>query len=110
KVAGAVSAYTPLDKESQLLDNPKKVVLSHHIASLLDAAENKAAIVETIFSRSFPNGWSGSLADILEVRAEAFAELLNHDSSEVREMAKTKLSHLNRSIRENREREAEQYN
>ncbi|MBY8318135.1 hypothetical protein KW543_20475 [Vibrio fluvialis] len=110
KVAGAVSAYTPLDKESQLLDNPKKVVLSHHIASLLDAAENKAAIVETIFSRSFPNGWSGSLADILEVRAEAFAELLNHDSPEVREMAKTKLSHLNRSIRENREREAEQYN
>ncbi|EMX4201873.1 TPA: hypothetical protein ACIYP1_004542 [Escherichia coli] len=110
KVAGAVSAYTPLDKESQLLDNPKKVVLSHHIASLLDAAENKAAIVETIFSRSFPNLWSGSLADILEVRAEAFAELLNHDSPEVREMAKTKLSHLNRSIRENREREAEQYN
>ncbi len=110
KVAGAVSVYTPLDKESQPLDNPKKVVLSHHIASLLDAAENKAEMVETIFSKSFPCVWSGSLADILEVRAEAFAELLNHDSPEVREMAKTKLSHLNRSIRESREREAEQYN
>ncbi len=110
KVAGAVSAYTSLDKESQPLDNPKKVVLSHHITSLLDAAENKVAIVETIFSRSFPSGWSGSLADILEVRSEAFADLLNHVSPEVREIARTKLSLLNRSIRENREREAEEYN
>ena len=110
KVAGAVSAYTSLDKESQPLDNPKKLVLSHHITSLLDAAENKVAIVETIFSRSFPSGWSGSLADILEVRSEAFADLLNHVSPEVREIARTKLSLLNRSIRENREREAEEYN
>ncbi|MDW1317920.1 hypothetical protein AB9B33_25035, partial [Klebsiella pneumoniae] len=60
--------------------------------------------------RTFPSGWSGSLADILEVRSEAFAVLLNHVSPEVREMAKTKLSLLNRSIRENREREAEEYN
>ncbi|MFN4501036.1 hypothetical protein ACK3XA_29190 [Klebsiella grimontii] len=110
KVAGAVSAYTSLDKESQPPDNPKKVILSHHITSLLDAAENKAAIVETIYSRSFPGGWSGSLADILEVRLEAFEVLLNHVSPEVREMAKTKLSLLNRSIRESRASEAEEYN
>ncbi|MFQ1781548.1 hypothetical protein ACK377_02820 [Aeromonas veronii] len=110
KVAGAVSAYTSLDKESQPLDNPKKVILSHHITSLLDVAENKVAIVETIFSRSFPCGWSGSLSDILEVRSEAFSELLTHMSPEVREVAKTKLSLLNRAIRENRESEAEEYN
>lgn len=110
KVAGAVSAYSSLDKESQPLDNPKKVTLSHHITSLLDAAENKVAIVETIFSRSFPSVWSKPLADILEVRSEAFAELLDHVSPEMREMVKTKLSLLNRSIRENRECEAEEYN
>lgn len=110
KIAGAVSAYTSLDKELHLLNNPKKLTLSHQITSLLDAAENKIAIVEVIFNKSFPNGWSGSLADILEVRAEAFAELLNHSSPEVREIAKIKLSHLNRSIRENREREVEEYN
>ena len=51
-----------------------------------------------------------ALADILEVRSEAFADLLNHVSPEVREIARTKLSLLNRSIRENREREAEEYN
>lgn len=110
KVAGAVSAYTSLDKELQPLDNPKKVILSHHISSLLDAAENKVEIVEAIFSRSYPSGWSGSLADILEVRSEAFAELLTHVSPEVREVAKTKLSLLNRAIRENRESEVEEYN
>lgn len=110
KVAGAVSVYTSLDKEARPLGNPNKVILSHHIRSLLDAADNKAAIVEIMFSRSFPDGWSGSLADILEVRSEAFSDLLNHVSPEVREMAKIKLSLLNRSIRENREREAEEYN
>ena len=110
KVAGAVSAYTSLDKESQSLENPQQVALSQHVLSLLEAAENKAAIVETIFSKSFPTGGIESLADILEIRSKAFAELLNHTSSEVQEMAKTKLSLLNRSIVENREREAAEYN
>jgi hypothetical protein len=110
KVAGAVSAYTSLDRESQALGNPKKVALSKHITSLLDAAEDKGAIVETIFSRTFPSGWSGSLADILEVRSKAFAELLTQDSPEVQKIAKAKLSLLDRSIRENRCRESDEYN
>lgn len=110
KVAGAVSAYISLDKESNELGNPKQVVLSQHIISILNVAENKVAIVETIFARTFPRGWSDSLADILEVRSQAFAELLNHASSEVREIAKTKLSLLMGSIRENRELETDEYN
>ena len=110
KVAGAVSAYTSLDKESQTHDNPSKVGLSKHILSLLDAAEDKVAIVETIFSRTSPVSGSGSRADILEVRSKAFAELLNHGSPEVQEMAKTKLSLLNRSVSEDREREAKKCN
>ncbi|WP_394389085.1 hypothetical protein [Shewanella woodyi] len=110
EVAGAVSAYTSLDNKAQPLDNPKKVTLSKHIRSLLGAAEDKVAIVETIFSRTFPSGWSGSLADILETRSKAFAELLNQDSTEVKEIAKAKLSLLDRSIRENRERDSDEYN
>ena len=110
KVAGAVSAYTSIDKKSQYLENPKEVALSRHITSLLDAAEDKVAIVETIFSRTFPSGWSGSLADILEVRAKAFAELSNNDSPEVQEIVKAKLSLLNKSIRENRDHESDEYN
>lgn len=110
KVAGAISAYTSLDKETQTLENPKKVALSEHITSLLDAADDKAAIVKTIYFRTFPGGWSGSLADILEVRSKAFAELLNHDLPEVHKIAKAKLSLLDRSIRENRKRDSNEYN
>lgn len=109
KVAGAVSAYVSLDKELQTLE-PKKVALSEHITSLLDAAEDKVAIVETIYSRTIPRSYSGSLADILEDRRKAFAELSNHDSPEVRKITKAKLSLLDRSIRESRERESDEYN
>ncbi|EGG92868.1 hypothetical protein IMCC1989_2342 [gamma proteobacterium IMCC1989] len=110
KVASAVSAYTSLDKESHTLDNPKNVALSKHITSLLDAAEDKVAIVETIFSGTFSDVWSGSLADILEVRSKAFADLLDQDLPEVQKIAKDKLSLLNKSIRERRDRESDEYN
>lgn len=109
KVASAISAYTSPENGSQLTENPKKVILSDHITSLLEAAKDKAAMVETIYLKSFPRGWSESLAEILEVRAKAFAELLNHASPEVQEMAKTKLVLLNRSVKENREQEAKDH-
>lgn len=109
KIAGSVSAYSYLDKASRPLEKPKQIALSIHIKSILEVAEDKAGIVETIFKRSFPNEYSGSLAGILEARAKAFTELLNNDSFEVQEMAKTKLPLLYESIKENREREAERY-
>ncbi len=106
KVAAAVSAYTSIENKSQPMENPKQVTLSSHIKSLLEAAEDKAAIVETIFCRTFPSGWSGSLAEILEVRSKAFSDLLNYPSPEVQKMASIKLALLYRSVRENREQEA----
>lgn len=109
-VTSVVSPYSFLGKVSPSLENPKQAVISQHAISLLDAADNKTAIVEIIFSRSFPSSWSGSLAEILEVRALAFAKLLEHTSLEVQEIAKSKLSLLNRAIRENREREARENN
>lgn len=109
KVAAAVSSYSSVDKEAYPMDNPKQVVLSSHIKSLLEISKNKADIVETIFSRTWPGGWSGSLAEILKVRSKAFAELLNHHSPNVRELAKIKLSLIDKSVRDNREREAEEH-
>lgn len=107
KVAAAVSPYSSTDKEKNPLDNPKQVILSGHIKALLDAAENPIDIVETIFKGTWPDGWSGSLADILEVRSRAFAELLEHSSHEVREFARLKLTQIEKSVRQNREQEAE---
>ena len=51
-----------------------------------------------------------SLAEILEVRSKAFADLLNHHSGEVREFAKIKLALIEKSVRKNREKEAEENN
>lgn len=109
KVAAAVSAYTSIDKELQLMESPKEVTLSSHIKSLLEDAKDKSAIVETIFARTFPTGWSGSLAEILEVRTNAFSELINHTSPEVQKIARVKLALLNQSIRQNRDQEAEEH-
>jgi hypothetical protein len=110
RVAAAVSSYSSVDKENIPLDNPKQVVLSAHIKALLEIAANKIDIVEIIFAGTWPRGWSGSLAEILEVRSEAFSDLLSHQSIEVRELAKTKLSLLKKSVQENRAREAEENN
>lgn len=109
KIAAAVSSYSSVEKEKNLLDNPKQVVLSRHIKALLEIADNKNDIVETIFAGTWPDGWSGSLAEILEVRSKAFAELLDHHSQEVRELAKAKLTSLEKTIRKKREQEAEEY-
>lgn len=67
-------------------------------------------MIETIFLRTWPSAWSGSLAEILEVRSKAFAELLDHDSLEVRETAKVKLVKIENSAREKRKEEAEESN
>jgi hypothetical protein len=111
KVSAAVSSYTAVDKENKPFDNPKQVMLSDHITALLEVAENKIDIVEKIFAGAWPHsGWTGSLAEILEVRSKAFADLLNHHSGEVREFAKIKLTLIEKSIRKNREKEAEENN
>jgi hypothetical protein len=86
------------------------VVLSEHIKSILGAAKDKLTIVEIIFKDVWPSGWSGSLADILEARSKAFAELVEYPNPEVRTLARAKLAILEKSIRKEREREAEEHN
>ncbi|MFH1983192.1 MAG: hypothetical protein ABIL58_15220 [Pseudomonadota bacterium] len=107
KIAAAVSSYSSTGKGKTPLDNPKQVMLSSHIKALIEIAENKIGIIETIFKGTWPGGWSGSLAEILEVRSRAFAELLSHQSPEVREFVKDKLKIIEESVRKNRIQEAE---
>jgi len=107
QVASAVSSYASIDKDSQNSDNPKQVKLSDHIKSLLEISENKTEIIEIIFSDIQPSGWSGSLADIIETRAKAFSELLDHSLPEVRESAKTKFTKIEKIVQEEKKRESE---
>jgi hypothetical protein len=110
KVAKAMHAYSSNDSSDGSDEHPKSMGLSGHIKSLLTVAQDKPAIVEIIFDGIHPGSWSGSLADIFEIRSKAFAELLHHSDPEVRKFAKTKLAVLEQRIIKEREREAAQHN
>ncbi|WP_024850125.1 hypothetical protein [Hydrogenovibrio kuenenii] len=107
QVATAVSIYIPVDKVSPL-ENPKKVCLSDQIKTLIDLAADKTEIVEIIAARIRPSSWSGSLTDILEVRAKAFEELLTNDSAEVRKAAIEKLKTIHHLVKVKRSEEAKE--
>lgn len=106
KVANAVHAYSVDSSADLSLEHSKRIVLSEHIKCLMETAADKLAIVEIIFKGTMPDSWSSSLAEILESRSIAFAELLDHLSPEVRLLAKTKLSLLQQRIHSEREKEA----
>ncbi|KCZ57920.1 hypothetical protein HY36_12160 [Hyphomonas atlantica] len=108
KIAKSVRTYSTAEAGEGPSSNPKRVVLSDHIMALLNVVEDKSSVVDIIAANTWPSGWSGSLADILERRAEAFAALMEHSSEEVCQLAKTKLRIIEQSIRINRAQEIEQ--
>lgn len=110
KVARAVCSYSSKDSNDPLDDHPKHMFLSEHAKSLLEVADDKLAMVEIIFEHVQPNSWSGSRADIFEVRSKAFAELLEYPDPEVRDLVTKKLSTLEERIRLERESEAAEHN
>ncbi|MBO9829258.1 hypothetical protein J7373_13450 [Xanthomonas sp. A2111] len=110
RVATAVCAYSAAEASDVPLDHPKRVVLSEPIKALLEAATDKEGIVNTIFLGIQPMSWSGSRADIMEIRARAFAELLEHPQPEVQDLAARKLEHVEQVMRNIREQEAAEHN
>ncbi len=110
KLAGLVCPFTALEGGGAPLENPRKVKLSDHMMSLLDAVDDKASVVEAIFARTWPSGWSGSLADILEVRGRALEKLSEYPSTIVQEMVSEKLKEIGRAVLRNRASEAEENN
>src|SRR5699024_12756953 len=50
KTALAVSAFMPIEKKRAHANRSNKLVLSEHIKALLNLAEDKAALTQTIFS------------------------------------------------------------
>ncbi|WP_312835603.1 hypothetical protein [Comamonas sp.] len=110
KTAGLVHSYTVCGLAKSSEDHPKRMVLSDHIKSLLAAATDKHAMVETIFEDINPSSWSGSRANIMEIRSKAFEELLDYPDTEVQAWVRTKLAILKQVIRTEQEREAAEHN
>jgi hypothetical protein len=109
RVATAVCAYSAAEASDVPLEHPKRVVLSEPIKALLEAAVDKQSLVNTIFSGIQPMSWSGSRADIMEIRARAFAELLEHPLPEVRDLVARKLERVEQVVRQERERDAAEH-
>lgn len=110
KISNAVSVYTTSTTNDALSSDPKQAVLSSHIKSLMEISSDKLAMVEIIFRAARPDSWSNSLANILEMRAKAFAELLAHPSPEVQSLVQKKLLLLEQDVQREREREAVENN
>lgn len=110
KVAGIVHSYTACGLAESSEDHPKRMVLSDHIKSLFAAATDKHAMIETIFEDINPSSWSGSRANIMEIRSRAFEELLDDPDAEVQAWVRTKLAILKQAIHTERGREAAEHN
>nr|WP_252980293.1 hypothetical protein [Delftia acidovorans] len=108
--AAVVSPYVELDSVESSDDCPKIMVLSDHIMAILEAAADKLAIVDVIFQGISPSSWSGSRASIIEVRANAFEELVKYPDVIVQSQVKLKLPIIRKKIDYEREREADEQN
>lgn len=110
KVAEAVNAFSESDPSEASDESPKRVILSKHTKSLLGVARDKRKFVEILFEDLQPSSWSGSRADILEVRSKALTELLEYPDPELSAHVRANLNCIGQRIREEREAEAAEHN
>lgn len=105
-LAKAASSYSAVGKKEHLRDNPSIVILSNHIMALLDYSIDKLAVVEIIYADICPSSWSGSRANIMEIRSKAFKALLDHENNDVASFAKEKITQIGIRIHQEQESEA----
>ena len=98
-------AVYPFEKEP----DGDGVVLSEQACAIIEAARDPYAILRNLCSSVQPSGWSGSLADIIAKRGQAFEVLLKHERSDVREAAAAQIAEIKRREEEVRlyERESD---
>ena len=94
-------AIYPFEKESE----GDGVVLSEQAYAIIEATQAPSAVLRNFCSSVRPSGWSGSLANIIAKRGEAFKTLLKHDRSDIREAAKAEIAKINQWEKQERHRE-----
>ena len=94
-------AIYPFEKELE----GDGVVLSEQAYAIIDVASDLYEILRNFSSFVKPNGWSGSLANIIAKRGQAFRTLLEHDRSDIRDAAATRIAQIDKWVDEERRRE-----
>jgi hypothetical protein len=95
-IASAIQAFTKSSETGKLAWKPV-------VHAMFERAPDLDAILEHLAEAIWPKSWSGSLTDILLSRAVLFQELYEHDNGKIRAWAKAQYSHLQESIRKDRE-------
>jgi hypothetical protein len=101
-IAPVIQAFTKSSETGKLAWKPV-------VHTIFERAPDLDAILEHLARAIWPTSWSGSLADILRDRAVLFEELYEHDNGKIRAWAKAQYSHLQESIRKEREREDQRH-
>lgn len=101
-IASAIQAFTKSSETGQLAWKPI-------VHTIFERAPDLDTILEHLAGAIWPKSWSGSLADILLSRAVLFQELYEHGNGKIRAWAKAQFSHLQESIRKEREWEEQRH-
>ena len=94
-------AIYPFEKEPE----GDGVVLSEQAHAIIGATQDPSTVLGNLCSSVYPSGWSGSLANIIAKRGQAFKPLLEHSRSDIRDAATTQIARI--SQWEDRERQQE---
>ena len=95
-------AVYPFEKEP----NGGGVVLSKQARTTIEAAQEPSTVLGILCSSVCPSSWSGSRADIIAERRQAFGTLLKHERPDIRAAAETQIAEI--KSREEQERRYEQ--
>ncbi len=86
-------------------ENNEKVIISSLFLSLLERAPNKAKFLGNTWDRIHPNGWSGSLADVLEKRLKALQGLVENADAETQNWITSAKPEIDEWINDERKQE-----
>ena len=75
------------------------------VKPILENASDVSTVFDNLIAKFTPGSWSGSLADIMQERAELLKEWFVHDNEEIRSLAKIKYAEFQEAIKSQRERE-----
>ena len=81
------------------------IVLSEQAHAILEGTQAPSTVLRNLSSFVQPSSWSGSLADLIEKRCQAFETLRRHDRSNIRVAATTRIAEIKRWEAQERQRE-----
>ena len=71
----------------------------------LEAAPEREPVLQAYADRVTPSSWSGSRADVMHPRADAIAELIQHEREDIAQAAKSVSDRLAKEIERERVRD-----